>query len=488
MQIKEIKDKKSHFLSDVLILVTGTSIAQIIIIIASPIITRLYSPEAFGVFALVISITSIIGVLASMRYEYAIMLPDSDEDAANLAVGCILLVCLISGLCIPVIWFGQNIIITYLNAQELGLYLWLVPIIVFFSGIFTVLSYWNTRSRNFRRLSNAQVSQSVASTGTQIGAGYAGYTSGGSLIAASIIGLGVATTMLWGQIWRDNKTLLKKFIGWEKIIQGFDRYKNFPKYSTLSSLLNTLSWQLPVLLLGAFFSPIISGYYALGMRTLQFPMNFIGNALFQVSFQRAAEAKDKDSISSLVENVFHILLIIGMVPILILALIGADFFSVVFGAQWREAGVYVQILSVWMLFWFLSSPLSMIFDVLEKQALDLKLNIVLLVTRIMSLVIGGLYGGPILALILFSFTGVLAYGTILVVILKTSSVNLVKIGKSIGANFLLFIPIAVILIIMKFLALSSIIIVLISGIALIIYYAYVMKTDPQVTALVKKSI
>jgi len=488
MRVNEIKNKRSHFLSDVLILVTGTSIAQIITIFASPIITRLYGPETFGVFALIISITSIVGVLVSMRYEYAIMLPDSDEEAASLLVGCILLICLISGFCIPAIWFGQNIITTSLNAKSLGLYLWLVPIIVFLSGIFTVLSYWNTRSRKFRRLSTAQVSQSVASTGTQIGAGFAGHTSAGSLIAASIIGQGVATTMLGGQIWRDDKTLLKNSIGWEKILRGFRRYKNFPKYSTVSSLLNALSWQLPVLLLGAFFSPVISGYYALGMRTLQLPMNFIGNALFQVSFQRAAEVKDKDSISTLIENVFHILLLVGMVPLLILTLVGADLFSVVFGAQWKEAGIYVQILSVWMLFWFLSSPLGMIFDVLEKQALDLKLNIILLITRIASLVIGSLYGGPILALILFSFSGVLAYGTILAIIFKVSSVNLIMIGKSIWANFLLFVPIAVILIIMKFLALSSMIIVLTSGIALLIYYAHIIKTDSQVAVLVKKSI
>ena len=81
----------SSFAANVLKLVTGTTFAQVIIVLASPLLTRLYGPEAFGFLALFTSITSIIGVIACMRYEMAIMLPKTDEEAANLL-----------GLCLPV--------------------------------------------------------------------------------------------------------------------------------------------------------------------------------------------------------------------------------------------------------------------------------------------------------------------------------------------------------------------------------------------------
>ena len=83
---------KSHFSRDILTLVTGTTIAQIITILASPVITRLYGPEAFGLLAIFTSITSIISVIICLRYEPAIMLPKSDEEAANVFGLCILIV------------------------------------------------------------------------------------------------------------------------------------------------------------------------------------------------------------------------------------------------------------------------------------------------------------------------------------------------------------------------------------------------------------
>ena len=76
--------KKESFASDVLTLAGGTTFAQIITIVSVPVLTNLYRPEDFGVWALYISITSIISVIACMRYEYSIMLPEYDEDAINL--------------------------------------------------------------------------------------------------------------------------------------------------------------------------------------------------------------------------------------------------------------------------------------------------------------------------------------------------------------------------------------------------------------------
>jgi lipopolysaccharide exporter len=136
--------QSSSFATDVLKLVTGTTFVQAITILASPLLTRLYGPEAFGFLALFTSITSIIGVVACMRYELAIMLPKTDEEAANLLGLCLLCVAVISGLTVPALYFGGDALLSLLRAPGLGSYLILVPPFVFISGVFLALNRWTT--------------------------------------------------------------------------------------------------------------------------------------------------------------------------------------------------------------------------------------------------------------------------------------------------------------------------------------------------------
>ena len=472
--------QSSPFATDVLKLVTGTTIAQIIAILASPILTRLYGPEAFGFFALFTSITAIVGVIACMRYELAIMLPRDDGEAVNLLALCFLMVAIISSLTGIGLFFGGSVLLTLLQAPDLAPYLWLVPPFVFVSGVFLALNYWNSRTRLFGRLSIARITQAVTTTGTQLGAGLSGYVSGGSLIGASLAGSIVSTGVLGGQIWRDDRALLKRCVSWRGMINGLKRYKRFPMIDSSSALLNTVSWQLPALLLSAFFSPVIVGFYALGMRVLHTPMSFIGSSIAQVFFQRAAEARRAGNLGTLVENVFRVLVLIGLFPLLVLTVIGGDIFIVVFGEVWQEAGIYVQILGIWTFIWFISSPLSTLYIVLEKQDFGLKYNIANLTTRLVSLIIGGLMGSVYVALGLFAISGILVYGYLCVSLMRFSEASLLTAGKVILSNFFLFIPVGAILLLLKFFDVHAIILVFVASIAMILYYIYLIKTDVQI--------
>jgi lipopolysaccharide exporter len=160
--------RSSSFATDVLKLVTGTTLAQVITVLAAPVISRLYGPEAFGFLTLFTSITSIIGVIACMRYELAIMLPKTDEEAANRLGLSLLCVTVITGLTVPALYFGGDALLSLLKAPGLAPYFILVPVFVFISGVFLALNYWNSRTRHFGRLAVARVTNSLAITGTQL--------------------------------------------------------------------------------------------------------------------------------------------------------------------------------------------------------------------------------------------------------------------------------------------------------------------------------
>ncbi|KKG29098.1 translocase [Methanosarcina mazei] len=474
------KEKKTSFTSDVLTLVGGTTFAQILMILSAPILTRLYSPEDFGVWALYISITSIISVIACMRYDYSIMLPESDKDAVNLLGLSFLAVLIISILTLPAIWYFKQPILNILNSPQMGNYLWLVTPFVFVNGMFLALNSWNSRTKKFKRLSLARVSSSISTTGTQMGFGVSGNSTVGGLIGGSIAGISVSTLVLGGQIWRDDKNLIKESIGWKKIYEGLIRYRKFPLIDSWSALMNTISWQLPSFLLASFFSPIVVGFYSLGFRLLQLPMSFIGGSISQVFFQRASRAKSDGTLDSLVESVFRLLVVIGMFPILILTIVGSDVFTVIFGETWAEAGVYAQILSIWAFVWFISSPLSTIYVVMEKQQFGFQYSFFNLATRLISLSIGGLLGSARIALTLFSISGILVYGYLCLKMMFYSGVKTSRTLKIIYSNFLLFVPAGTILIVFKIIGVNKIILVLCSCMIICVYYMYILKTDMQV--------
>ncbi len=238
-----------------LTLTGGTTLAQILTILSVPVLTRLYQPENFGVWALYSSITSIISVIICMRYEYAIMLPESDEDAINLlGVSFLAIGGVVTGLTLAIIWFFRESIISILNSPQIGNYLWLVPpLFVLVNGIFLALNGWNSRTKLFRRLSFSRISSSVSTIATQIIIGIFDKKSPTGLITGSVTGQSVATFILAGQIWRDDRSLIRKSLNWKKMYEVLKRYRKFPLVDSFSALMNSISWQLPAFLLAAFF-------------------------------------------------------------------------------------------------------------------------------------------------------------------------------------------------------------------------------------------
>jgi lipopolysaccharide exporter len=415
--------KGGSFLTNVLKLVSGTTLAQLITILTAPIITRLFFPEVFGILNVFSSIIAIISIIICLRYELAIMLPENDTDAADIFVLCLMLALTISaGAGLIILFFGESLI-NLLKAPELMAFLWLIPIGLLIQGLFAALNYWNTRTKHFGRLSIARISASVTTSAIPISLGYLGYTNAATLIFAYLAGTFIFAFVLGIQIIPEYGSFFYHNVRLPGILSNLRRYRKFPLIDSWSSFINNLSWQLPSLMLLYFFSATVVGYYSLSNRIIVLPMTLIGSAIGQVFYQRTAELRsDPAKLAKSVELVFHRLAAIGLFPAVVLGIAGPELFSIVFGADWYEAGRYAQILSPWMFVLFISSPISNLFATLERQELALIVNVVILTTRFGALAIGGLSGNIYLTLVIWTASGVLVYGGLSLWLLRLTNV------------------------------------------------------------------
>ncbi|UPT77635.1 oligosaccharide flippase family protein [Sulfurovum sp. XGS-02] len=386
--IKKLKPK-SEFSRNVVILMTGTTIAQAIPIAISPILTRIYTPEDFGVFALFVAVASIFGSVANGRYELAIMLPRKDEDAINIfALGFIITSFISLFLLFLVILFNDYFTALF-NNDEIGLWLYFVPISVLLTGLFNILNYFNNRIKNYKDIANATILKSIVLAITQLSIGFIKQGVSG-LVSGQLFSQLVANTKLLTNIIKD-KVLVSK-ISKVKILALAKRYKNFPKYSMWAALANTLSQHLTNILISTFYSISTLGFYSLVQRVLGMPAALIGGSIGQVFFQQATKEKQQTgrAIKTFNKTVKK-LIMIGLPSFGILFFIVEDLFAFVFGEEWRIAGEYAQIVIPLFFIRFVVSTVSQLNSIFEKNLNGLYIQVILLTTVIGLFLIVDLY-------------------------------------------------------------------------------------------------
>jgi len=178
MNIKKITSNivrfipKDHFLRSVTVLAGGTALGQGIVLVASPVLTRLYTSRDFGILAVFSSIIGILSIISTLRYEEAIPLPQGDADALNLCALSLGILLTIGVTTCAIIWILGDPIVSLLNVSELKPYLWVVPFALVGMGLYQILNYWAVRKAAFGVISRTKVSQGFALVVVQILIGF----------------------------------------------------------------------------------------------------------------------------------------------------------------------------------------------------------------------------------------------------------------------------------------------------------------------------
>jgi O-antigen/teichoic acid export membrane protein len=393
---------KKNFVGDVTSLASGTAFAQGLGIVVLPLITRLYAPEDLGLSLIFISLITIVGAVACLRYEQAIVLPASDEEAVNLFATSILIAVFVTITLTTFLSLFNQPFLKGLNAEGLRPYLWLFGPAVFVGAALHALNYWNSRTRQFSRLAISRMISALVLVTVQISAGLLGFNGAGALIIAHFLGLLTTTLLLALQILSKEGHFFRQNIRLQKILSGMKKYQKFPIYGTWSELLNLSANQLPTFLLSAFFSTTVVGYYGLAVRLLRMPITLLGNAISQVFYQRASVVFVQGGLANFVHAIFHTLFVFGVFPLLLLTIWGADIFTTLFGANWTEAGVYTQILSPLSFLMFVGISLVSVPNIIGRQDSGLVFYGVIFVAQGVSLWVGGMMGNATLALLYLS--------------------------------------------------------------------------------------
>lgn len=368
---------KGEFNRNVLTLLTGTTIAQAIPIAISPILTRLYSPEDFGVLALFVAITAILASIANGRYELAIVLPKTDKEALSIMVLSLVISTMLSVLLLISIFVFYNPIVSLVNNEELAKWLYFIPIVVFLSGLYNSLNYYNTRKKAYANIAKTSVTRSVGLSVVQITLGLLKKGAGG-LIAGQIVSQALANGRLVTTVVKDKAEL--QSVNKTSVLNAAKRYNNFPKFSMPAVLMNTLANNILNFFLPIMFSVATLGQYALVNRVLGAPSSIIGSSFGQVYFQQAnRERSATGQAIKTFKSTLKKLIIVAVLPFTILFLFGEEIIVFIFGSEWIIAGQLISILAPYFLVRFISSPLSTTTSVFEKNQYALAIQMTYLI-------------------------------------------------------------------------------------------------------------
>jgi len=362
---------------NVLLLVGGAAIGQILVIITLPLMTRLYSPAAFGIAAVFTSIIVPLNAVASFRYELAIPIPDNNRKAVDLLSASLAIVAVNTLLlAITVLLIGRRLA-DAAGVPEVVPYLWLLPLAFVGGGLYGALTYYAIRHKAFRDIATTRISQGSGQVGVQAVLGFAGWGAGG-LVAGIVARFWAGMiTMLRVTLRRVRPSELRDGLlrFWPTVIE----FRKFPIFTGNATFIQLLLQHIPALMVAIIYGPVVAGLLALSLRLLEAPVNMISKSTAQVYYSAASDMAHDDppGLKGLYTRTVGTAALLAS-PILLLVLLPAPWtFPFLFGAEWRDAGVYLQILAIMFFLGFLAKTVGPeTLTVVNRQGLHLAIELI----------------------------------------------------------------------------------------------------------------
>lgn len=402
----QVKDSISQ---DVIYLSVGTILSQAILIVATLLLARIYTPESFGLLGIAAAVIMVLGTLLPLKYESAIMLDKCDGDAEATTQLALLSAFIISILLLP--------IFLIVKAEQFAT--WVPGPVIEFSGLLilgslglaitTIVIAWLNRLKRYKQIALAKVVQSLVFV----------------MCALIFMQIDLENGLAYSQITAYFLVAIALFLYASKHLKPMSRdrllhvavrHKASPQFVLPTALLDVLTQQLPMLLIPIWFGTEIAGQFGMAWRVVILPLSLVGIAIGQVFYQRFAVSIDNPvAAQRFLFKTWASLLAISIFPAITLAFAGVDIFVYILGASWEAAGNIAQIFSLLLLAMFISSPTSSTYLVLGLQRFSLFFGIAQLIYRPMALFLGFIFESFILGValfVIFEVAQIIAYQTL----------------------------------------------------------------------------
>ncbi|MFM2195346.1 MAG: hypothetical protein RL092_946 [Bacteroidota bacterium] len=403
------------YLKHVFTLMAGTVIGQGLVFLLSPFVFRLYTPEDFTALEQFLMLVTVLSVLVTGKYEFAIMHPRDDETARHI-LGLSLLIALVMSAFFGVISIVfSSSIASAMGSPSLKLMLWSLGPVLFFTAVANALNYWFSRKKNYKVAATAKVISAVGAEPVKIGVGLLNWGVFG-LTWSNLIGNLFAAIFSLGKFLKDE---VKGLSGLDRneLKQQAKNHRDYPLFSIWGSVLNRIAQWAHVGIFVIYYGPVGVAMMALCRRIVQAPLNVISNSYSQVFFQRISEIEDAVELKKLYYKVLFRFLTFGFILVLLIWLIPQNTMGFVFGEQWNESLIYLQWLSGWFALNFVSSSIAFITYRIQMQRLGTLLDALHFILAVAAIYVAHSLGlNQIEALKFFALSKVIYFALNLVVI------------------------------------------------------------------------
>lgn len=401
--IKNLKDKyltTNSYKKNIVRMVGARVLSQLIPILLSPLLTRIYTPQEFGVFEVYLTVVSIAGIISNGRYALSILLPKKDEESHVLALFSTLLTAIFTLVFFIVIYIFKDSFFSLLNIESIKQYLPLLSINILFFGICEIFFILELREKKYKKLALNVIVHSTVMIICRLIFGYMNMGSYG-LILSYLIGYIVSASLL---LYKFRLIITFNFFK-EKVQNLAKQYINFPRFSLMSDGMQNLTNSFPSILLNKYFGSSSAGYFSLSDKILGSPLWFVTSSVGDVYRQ---EATEQFRIIGSCKNIFiktvKSLFFLGILPFLFIFFIIPLLIPFIFGSDWAMTGIFVKIFSFMYFTSFLTNPILYTVNILNKQKYSVIFQIMKLASILIAFVIGLHYKNLIITLFIWSIS------------------------------------------------------------------------------------
>lgn len=417
------KIKNQNIARNFISLASGNLVAQIISIGCMPIVTRIYNPGTLGEMALVLAFIGLWSDALSLRYENAILIAATDEEAKMICVLSVVLIVIVSSLGVPALWALQHFDIFKFSMLPKWTPLVALPIFIC-CGIFAVFKFLALRANNVNIIRKAVISRSAFNATTKIFTGIMGFGLIG-LFAAEMAGAiaSVKKISKTSNAWLRFSAALR--FNKNDIFSVAKRYSKFPLIELPSTWIDSLALKLPLPMVAALFGPVEVGCYSLAYMIVSAPNAQISGAIgdvFHLEISKARLDSDMLRVRGLFYGLMKKLALLGLVPLFFMIALSNILVPIIFGADWTQAGSAVGLIAPWLYIGLIVSPLSRVLSLLEAQEMkliyDLSAISLLCASYFLAKILGSSFDEFLIILSASQIVGYLIYAVLLVFIVE----------------------------------------------------------------------